>query len=1123
MAVNYLIPISVAVGGVLLCLLPGSNASSDIFPGDYYEILGLTGVLALSLAMALGYRLHDKSQNKLSVPKPVSRRTPTVTQIAVLLGILSYATTAQFLGKGVESWFEAHAETTLDGGRSSPGANRPGNNPQESTPPAVLNEKTAYPATSLTPKEDSGAFPSYTAPGLAGMLALGLVVVFGYRFWRLRNKPGSKLFVPKQASCRSPTPTQIAVLLGILSYAVAAQFLDKGIESWFEAHTKTAFDSRPAFKASDPNSPQESAQPPALNEKIAQPPAALASKEDSGTFSLPGNANPPNKPVPDEHIPDKPTINNQAAQPAAALEGEEDSGIFSSYAMLELTGALALGLAVTLGYRFWRLRDKPGSKLLIPKPSSRRALFLVPAAVLLGTLIYAATMQFMGKGIESWFGIRAEKTPDKHARGELDNTLKELAKEPPAPDEKITQQPPLNAKEDSVVFSSSGNMDLPDKPATGKKLAPPLAPSTTKEKLVALSAAGSASLPSKLVSSKPAPGKPVPDKPVAQGAAPLTAKEDPVALVSPDNASLPDMPGGDAPQQVEYKRVPVYRASSRSTKRSRYVFNGSLGVEAENYTSSSNSTSQQRQTLRTRVDLNNGGFIWDPRFLTYNAGVALQKDTTHTSVSNGSNRSEYSTLGYNLNTTWLPGKPYALNLYANRNQSTISVYQSPSYNITSTNMGARWGLDSQWLGRMNFNLNRAQSDANSSVSPRSDRNQSFGVDISKKLFPKQWGESDLKYGYRHSEMIESVSGSKQSQDYLNFGDSTRLGDKMNLRASVSSSNNRNQYGAGSGTASDATSSFLNFNSSLSVQQNENFSHSYSLGMSTTDTNEYKISSQNVSGAASYRFSPQWQTNASLGLSSTNTDTINSASQTASSTSASGGVQYSNKFGAYLVNGGYNLFLSRATSSAATATAQQTTSHFANAGYTRTGSPRYADSLQLRMSQTVGTNNKNSDANVHYGVTSTLSQKDALQGNIDYRLYNSTITSSGILSNSNSNSLTTNMGWQHRFSDTANMTVSLGVTQASGGINTSNYRYAQANTSMLFRGNLQWSALVRMENYESTQSYAGDKLTIESTLDYRIGKWQTGVRYKYGDTRLQLSPFKEQSIFLILKRAYGFDF
>lgn len=561
-------------------------------------------------------------------------------------------------------------------------------------------------------------------------------------------------------------------------------------------------------------------------------------------------------------------------------------------------------------------------------------------------------------------------------------------------------------------------------------------------------------------------------------------------------------------------------------------FNGWLGVESESYGYTTPSVKRDTQRLSTTADLNGRGFIWDPRFATYDAGITLQRESRQTTDNNTDAAETNSTLlGYRLSTTWFANKPYALNLYANRSQSTVADYRTPSYALTSTTMGARWGWENQWAGRMRFYVDSMQAESSNSLVPRSDRNISFGVDSTKKVLPKQWGESDVSYGYRHNEWEERTYGTRQGQDYLYLNDHSKLGDKANLSASLTYYTQSFQLG-GAGTGSTAsTSNYLNFNSGLTVQESENLRHSYNLGLNMNESAGSQTLGQTATGALSYRFNSQWQANGSLGLSSTKSESAGQ-SQTSSTALGSGGVQYADKFGDYLVNGGYDLSFTRTDTTFANAVARQSIMQTVTASYTRPQTPIYADSLQLRLSQTLG-EPKGSELNARYSATSTLSQKDALQGTIDYRRSDQTYAiisttagapdAAGTLEYLSFNSKNTrlDLAWRHRFTDANALLLSVGANKGESSGLANNSRYAQASASALLLSNLQMTALARTEQIEGTENIAGKKLTLESNLSYRLGKWQANARFRLRDARMQVAPFKEQSIFFSLRRDYGF--
>jgi len=117
--VKNLILLSVVLAVALLVLLSGSSANTDVFSFNYYALLGLTGLLALSLLALSGYqlwRLRVKLKQKVFGAKLTLRLVTFFTLIGVLPGILIYAVSVQFLDKSIESWFDVRVEKALEGG-----------------------------------------------------------------------------------------------------------------------------------------------------------------------------------------------------------------------------------------------------------------------------------------------------------------------------------------------------------------------------------------------------------------------------------------------------------------------------------------------------------------------------------------------------------------------------------------------------------------------------------------------------------------------------------------------------------------------------------------------------------------------------------------------------------------------------------------------------------------------------------------------------------------------------------------------------------------------------------------------------------------------------------------------
>jgi nitrogen fixation/metabolism regulation signal transduction histidine kinase len=111
----------------------------------------------------------------------------------------------------------------------------------------------------------------------------------------------------------------------------------------------------------------------------------------------------------------------------------ENTDLFSRnyYGLLALAGLLALCLILLVGYQLWQLRVKIKTQVFGAKLTLRLAMFFTLIAILPGLLVYAVSVQFLSKSIESWFDVRVEKALEgglNLGRSALDNGLQELSK-----------------------------------------------------------------------------------------------------------------------------------------------------------------------------------------------------------------------------------------------------------------------------------------------------------------------------------------------------------------------------------------------------------------------------------------------------------------------------------------------------------------------------------------------------------------------------------------------------------------------------------------------------------------------------------------------------------------------
>jgi PAS domain S-box-containing protein len=101
------------------------------------------------------------------------------------------------------------------------------------------------------------------------------------------------------------------------------------------------------------------------------------------------------------------------------------------YVLLVMTGILALGLAGLLASQAWQLRVKLKQKVYGAKLTLRLVTIFSVIAIMPGFLVYAVSVQFLSKSIESWFDVRVENALEgglNLGRSSLENGLAELGK-----------------------------------------------------------------------------------------------------------------------------------------------------------------------------------------------------------------------------------------------------------------------------------------------------------------------------------------------------------------------------------------------------------------------------------------------------------------------------------------------------------------------------------------------------------------------------------------------------------------------------------------------------------------------------------------------------------------------
>ena len=97
--------------------------------------------------------------------------------------------------------------------------------------------------------------------------------------------------------------------------------------------------------------------------------------------------------------------------------------------LLGLGGLLALGLVALISYQLWVLRQKLKAHVFGSKLTKRLLVIFALMALVPGALVYALSVQFLAKSIDSWFDVRIDKALTSGlnlGRAALENQLAEL-------------------------------------------------------------------------------------------------------------------------------------------------------------------------------------------------------------------------------------------------------------------------------------------------------------------------------------------------------------------------------------------------------------------------------------------------------------------------------------------------------------------------------------------------------------------------------------------------------------------------------------------------------------------------------------------------------------------------
>ena len=141
--------------------------------------------------------------------------------------------------------------------------------------------------------------------------------------------------------------------------------------------------------------------------------------------------------------------------------------------LLMMNGAMVVVLMLLVGYQLWRLSRNLKAGVFGSRLAVRLVLFFALVAVLPGALVYAVSVQFLGKSIESWFDVRVDRALEgglNLGRNSLDYLLKDTANRaaqialtlgesaPGSLSTRLNRAAELAGVHEASLFSSTGNV-----------------------------------------------------------------------------------------------------------------------------------------------------------------------------------------------------------------------------------------------------------------------------------------------------------------------------------------------------------------------------------------------------------------------------------------------------------------------------------------------------------------------------------------------------------------------------------------------------------------------------------------------------------------------------------------
>lgn len=176
--------------------------------------------------------------------------------------------------------------------------------------------------------------------------------------------------------------------------------------------------------------------------------------------------------------------------------------------------------------------------------------------------------------------------------------------------------------------------------------------------------------------------------------------------------------------------------------------------------STSRDVSTDYRSFRQRYSLLLDGVLWDPRFDRFSAEV----DFFRTDGDVDGKSMDFNEIGYRLQNTFFPARPFPLLLYARRATTDVTGAALADNDRETASWGAEWNVSVPGLQRLGLLFDRTQYNL---VNPivLQERHKTGSLD-----FVNTWGNSQVTFRYGLSDQKELVNGTEANRDDFTLTD-----------------------------------------------------------------------------------------------------------------------------------------------------------------------------------------------------------------------------------------------------------------------------------------------------------------------------------------------------------------